>query len=179
MRGELFTLNIIASSNSSTNLTYCLRGNGATIVKSNVTAGEFSVVITQEANFSVTYVVKDSNGNTALLQARINYCYCLNNATCNMSQDNQFASFSGLYINYGACICQPGSEGAFCQTPVDFCQQAPCFINVTCYVNKTADCGPCLPGRVGGGRVCPGMYHRNISFIARFSYLINWLRYCD
>ena len=156
----MYNLEIIASSNTSTNLTYSLRTNGTTVTSSNSAAGDFRLIVTVRTNFSLEYVVKDEDGNTATMPVNINYCYCLNNATCNASQANTFTPVSGPYINYRACKCLPEYQGAFCQTRIDFCKESPCFSNVTCtnnYVSNTADCGSCPAGRVGNGRKCTGM----------------------
>ena len=160
VRAEQFNLTISASSNSSTNLTYSLRTNGTSVTSSNSATGVFTLVVTQQTNFSVEYVVSDENANTALLRPTLYYCYCLNNATCNASQANLFSSASDVYINYRACSCTPGYEGAFCETLVNLCEQNPCFTNVSCtdnHVTNTADCDSCPANYVGDGRQCTGM----------------------
>ena len=88
-------------------------------------------------------------------------CYCLNGGACDLSVENSlFVELNNL-LTIGECTCKPGFSGAFCQTKVSYCLEAPCFEGVNCtdnFVAERADCNPCPTGYIGDGRKCYGMF---------------------
>ena len=153
-----YSFQLTALSNISAVLIYSIEANGTELTvdskKGNVTW------FINSTDFRLKYVVTDSNNNSASLSPTVTLCNCRNGGSCNPATANtQFESTNNLLI-YGECTCLSGFSDAFCQTPVTYCSQEPCFEGVNCTNNATtqsADCDPCPTGYFGDGRKCFGI----------------------
>ena len=111
-------------------------------------------------DFRLKYVVVDSNNNSASLSPTVTLCNCQNGGACNpLVANTLFESTNNLLI-YGECTCPAGFADAFCQNPISYCTQDPCFEGVNCtdnFTSQSAVCDPCPLGYIGDGRKCFGM----------------------
>ena len=154
----VFSFQILASSNDSSDLVYKIEANG-TVVNVDSSTGNVTWFI-NSTDFRLKYVVTDSNNNSASLSPIVNLCNCRNGGTCNPSEPNVLFESTNNFMTYGDCTCRSGFSGAFCQESVDYCFQEPCYEGVNCTNNATtqsADCGLCPTGYIGDGRKCYGM----------------------
>ena len=154
---QQYNFQVTATSNSSSNLTYSINTNGTSVTMDPAT-GSFTWFV-NSSDFRLNFIVQDSNGVVNFAPS-ITLCYCLNNATCNISSVNQLANSTNNLLTYGECTCLPGYDGAFCQDSASLCEGSPCFDTVNCtdnFANMSADCGPCPTGYIGDGRKCFGM----------------------
>ena len=169
----VISFQILASSNTSSNLVYTIEANGTELTVDSKT-GNVTWFI-NSTDFRLKYLVTDSNNNSASLSPTVTLCNCRNGGACNPAVANiLFESTNNLLI-YGECTCLSGFAGAFCQTPVNYCLQEPCFEGVNCSNNATtqsADCDSCPTGYIGDGRKCYGMI---LTYI--FIYFIDTLNF--
>ena len=155
---EQQSFQIVASSNTSSTLTYAVETNGT-----NVEVDPISGNVTWNINstdFRLKFLVTDSNNNTAALSPTVTLCYCLNNALCNSSISNEITQPLNNLLTYAACTCTSGFTGAFCQESISYCLEDPCFEGVNCTNNVTtrsAVCDSCPTGYEGDGRKCFGI----------------------
>ena len=166
---QTYTFQIMAFSNNTGNLNYSIEANGTEPVVDSAT-GNVTLFI-NSTDFRLRYVVTDSHNNSASLSPTVTLCNCQNGGTCDPSTANTlFYSTNNLLI-YGECTCQPGFEGAFCQSAISYCSQYPCFEGVNCtdnYTSHTAVCGPCPAGLIGDGSKCYGMIFSSILTCMQF-----------
>ena len=151
------TFKILASNTTSSTLVYKIEANGTEPVVDSK-SGNVTWFI-NSTDFRLKYVITDSNNNSASLSPTVTMCNCRNGGVCNPSVANTLFDSTNNLLNYGECKCQSGFTGAFCQTPVSYCLQKPCFEGVSCtnVTSQSADCGSCPTGYIGDGRKCYGM----------------------
>ncbi len=149
--------NFHIEANATGTLTYSVEANGTSVNVDSKT-GNFTWLVSSK-DFKLTYVVKDAGNNSATLSPFVNLCYCLNDATCDITVANTLETTQNNLLQYGECTCKPGFIGGFCQNNISYCVNDPCFEGVECrdnFVNSTADCASCPSGYIGDGRKCFG-----------------------
>eukprot|EP00794_Sanderia_malayensis_P020653 gene20653-22694_t len=151
--GQMMNFTIL--SNGTGTLHFSIVANGTTVVVNSSTG--FVQWFVNGTNFRLKYIVRDSNNRTGTLSPFVNYCHCLNGASCNSTKLNTLAPITNTLLQYGTCTCLTGYTGAFCQNRISYCEEDPCFEGVNCtenFANLTADCAPCPEGYIGDGRKC-------------------------
>ncbi len=173
--GKQYSFKVVASSKTASNLSYSLEATGIS-AEIDSKHGNFSLYVNSTV-FTLKFLVRDENNLFAGLSPNMRLCYCLNGSSCNVTEENPFATSPNFNLFYGKCNCKVGFTGQFCQyKDYDYCKYNPCYPGVNCTNNNAtsnADCGPCPEGYFGDGRACEGkLISLTIELTLLFHYFI-------